>query len=210
MMIGKLKGIVDTIGDNYLIIDVGGVGYVVYCTNQSLGSVNQGEAISLIIETHVREDHIHLFGFANSAERDWFRELTTIKGVGVKMAMAILSVLSPSQLNAALAAQDNAAFSQVSGVGPKLASRIVTELKDKFGKIAVDSGVGASAVEVAGGTPASLQPPKDDAIADAVSALGNLGYSRTEAYQIIAKAAGGNPDASVEELVKAGLQELSR
>ncbi len=197
-MIGKLTGIVDSTGDDWVILDVGGVGYIVFCSGRSLGLLPpRGGGAVLWIETHVREDHIHLFGFAEEAERDWFKLLNSVQGVGAKMALAILSVLPPSDLVRAIAAQDKAALARANGVGPKLAGRIASELKDKAGNMAL----GPVAVANGGGGEFSE---------DAVSALVNLGYRRAEAFAAVAKAGGDlGAEASVQSLIKAGLKELS-
>ena len=202
-MIGKLTGVVDSTGEDWAIIDVSGVGYVVFCSGRSLARLGSaGQPASLLIETHVREDHIHLYGFADPAERDWFRLLCTVQGVGARMALAILTVLSPPELTQAIAAQDKTVLTRASGVGPKLAGRVVAELRDKVG--AFDLGpVAAVAGGVAGG---HLEGPAEDA----VSALVNLGYRRVEAFGAVAKAAqslGG--EAALESLIKEGLKELS-
>ena len=198
-MIGKLKGIIDSISNTALIIDVGGVGYVAYASAQTLGSLVEGQPASLFIETHVREDHIHLFGFANEEEQEWFRILTTVKGVGNRMAMAVLSVLKPDQLVTALMAQDKAAFTQISGVGPKLAERILIELKDKV------PSVGAIPVGTIHTEPAVTG---NNALNDAVSALTNLGYNRSDAYRAASKTSQDNPDSNVEDLIRNCLKEL--
>ncbi len=200
-MIGKLTGLVDSPGEDSVIIDVGGVGYVVFGSRRTLGNLpGQGEQVSLVIETHVREDHIHLFGFIDEAERDWYRLLGTVQGVGAKMALAILSTLSPSDLVQAIAAGDKATLARANGVGPKLAGRIASELKDKVGGIAL----GAMA---ANGTPA---PALAGASEDAVSALVNLGYRRAEAYGAVVRALGDMGEtAPVDSLIKAGLKELA-
>src|SRR5271154_6781063 len=135
-MIGKLRGLIDTIDDDSVIVDAGGVGYLVFCSSRTLAALPPvGEAAQLIIETHVREDHIHLYGFPDAVERDWFRLLMTVQGVGVRMALAILSVFAPAQLAQAIAARDDKSLTRVSGVGNKLAERLTTELKDKAGKL---------------------------------------------------------------------------
>ena len=205
-MIYKLKGIIDTVGVDYVILDVSGVGYGVFCSGNSLRQLPaKGESISLFIETHVREDHIHLFGFATEKEKDTFNIITKVSGVGVKVALAILSVLSPSQLANAIVAQDKAAFKSVSGVGPKLASRIVTELKDKFGSIVADDSVKLAKdnnVESSG------QFGAGD-ITDAVTALVGLGYSRSDAYNAIINVAAQNDNAPIDILIREGLKELS-
>ena len=130
-MIGKLTGLVDSSGDGWAIIDVSGVGYLVHCSGRSLANLpGAGETVSLLIETHVREDHIHLYGFLQEAERDWFLLLSTVQGVGARMALTILSALPPLELIQAIAAQDESMLTRANGVGPKLAGRIATELKD--------------------------------------------------------------------------------
>jgi len=201
-MIGKLTGLVDSLGEDWALIDVNGVGYIVFASSRSLGALPRGgEAVALLIETHVRQDHIQLFGFAEAGERDWFRLLCTVQGVGAKMALAVLSALAPDELLQAIAAQDKTALTRASGVGQKLAQRIVSELKDKAGAFMLG--------------PASGQPvgpagaPRGGVQEDAVSALVNLGYGRAEAFGAVARAAGeaGEP-ASVELLIKAGLKEL--
>lgn len=208
-MIGKLTGTLDSTGDAWLIVDVAGVGYVVYASTRTLGSVGApGTPATLLIETHVREDHIHLYGFIDAAERDWFRLLSTVQGVGARMALAILSVLPPTQLVQALAAQDKAALTRASGVGPKLAGRIVTELKDKAGRIAL----GEAARQHTAGAPSGVAPPLEagGVSEDAVSALVNLGYGRAEAFGAVAHAAqtlGG--EAPLSDVIRAGLKELA-
>ncbi|MEK9679176.1 MAG: Holliday junction branch migration protein RuvA, partial [Rhodospirillaceae bacterium] len=137
-MIAKLTGIIDSSNQDSMIIDVGGVGYLVFASTRTLNLVaTQGGTVSVMIETHVREDHIHLFGFADELEREWFKLLTTVQGVGARVALAMLSVLAPDALTQAVAAQDKAAITQAPGVGPKLATRIITELKDKIGGLAL-------------------------------------------------------------------------
>ena len=201
-MIGKLTGVVDSSGEDWALIDVGGVGYVVFCSGRTLGLLPPaGGSASLWIETHVREDHIHLYGFAEPAERDWYRLLISVQGVGAKMALAILSVLAPGELVQAIAAQDKATLSRASGVGPKLAGRIASELKDKAG------GIALGPVALANGA----GPPAGGVSEDAVSALVNLGYRRAEAFTVVAKAMGElGPEAPVESLIKAGLRELAQ
>lgn len=203
-MIGKLKGIIDSHDDGAVILDVGGVGYLVFGSSRTLGALRQGEAASLLIETHVREDHIHLYGFVEAAERNWFRMLLNIQGVGTKHALSILSVLGPDQLTQAIAAQDKAALTRASGVGPKLAGRLVLELKDKVANLSL--GQGAVQAAEAGGAVDGLGGAADDA----VSALVNLGYRRADAFTAVAKAARTQGEgASVESLIRDGLKELS-
>ena len=199
-MIAKLAGVIDTINSDSAVIDVRGVGYLVFCSARTLSRLSHGQTAQLFIETHVREDHIHLYGFQEQSERDWFLLLTTVQGVGTKVALAILSVLDPEQLLHAIAAADKAAFTQAPGVGPKLAGRLVSELKDKVKAIAL--------TPVSGGV-ASADDKTNGATRDAVSALVNLGYSPSDAFTAVAQAAGQSPDASIEALIKAGLAELA-
>ena len=199
-MIGKLTGIIDSQDAGGVIIDVSGVGYLVACSGRTLGRLSVGAAASLVIETQMREEALHLFGFLDTAERDWFRLLTTVQGVGAKVALAILSILGPDQLVPAVMAGDRAAFTQAPGVGPKLAARIVNELKDKVGSMAPETFAAVAGQE--GEAPV--------AAADAISALANLGYSRTEALSVVSHVAAGlGPDAGVEVLVRAALVRLA-
>jgi Holliday junction DNA helicase RuvA len=198
-VIGKLTGLVDSSGEDWVILDVGGVGYLVFCSGRTLGLLPpSGGGATLWIETHVREDHIHLFGFADPAEHDWFKLLNSVQGVGAKMALAVLTTLPPHDLVRAIAAQDKASLSRANGVGPKLAGRIASELKDKAG------GIALGPVAVANGVRAG------EVSEDAISALVNLGYRRAEAFAAVAKASGDlGSGASVERLIKAGLKELA-
>jgi Holliday junction DNA helicase RuvA len=201
-VIAKLSGIVDSAGSDSAIIDVGGVGYLVFCSSRTLGKLPaKGQPVSLLIETHVREDHIHLYGFADTAEREWFRLLTTVQGVGAKLGLAILSALAPDDLARAIASADKASLSRPSGVGPKLAARIAAELKDKVKNMALGPATA--------GLPEEQGP--SGAAADAVSALVNLGYRRTEAVDAVAAVARRLGEAAaVGALIRAGLQELSK
>ncbi len=230
-MIAKLRGIVDFIGEDHVIIDVNGVGYLVFASRRTLSMMPPagGEA-GLIIETHVREDHIHLYGFADNAEKQWFALLTTVQGVGAKVGLAILSVLSPTDLLRALASQDTTALCRAPGVGAKVATRIVGELKDKAAKL----NLGPVAAPAAASMPAAEKPEgktkssrkkaapveaaapeapviDDGAImADAVSALVNLGYGRSEAFGAVGKAAQQAGDnRNLDTLIRLGLKELS-
>jgi Holliday junction DNA helicase RuvA len=198
-MIAKLSGILDRAGPDGVVIDVGGVGYLVFCSPRTLRQLpGEGEAVRLVIETHVREDHIHLYGFIDEAERGIYRLLTTVQGVGAKLALAILGALSPEALVAAIVAQDRSALTQADGVGPKLATRIVNELRDKLG--------GLPPASPAHGAP----PPLDGAAADAVSALVNLGYRRVDAFGAVARAAGKiGGEAKLDALIRGGLKELA-
>ncbi len=203
-MIAKLAGTVDSVGPDGAVIDVGGVGYLAFCSTRTIGRLPPpGGAVRLLIETHVREDHIHLYGFIDAAERDWFRLLTTVQGVGARLALAILSAVMPEALVLAIVAQDKAMLTRADGVGPRLAARIVNELRDKVGGLAL-----ASASPAAGG---DLRPAEQGAGADAVSALVNLGYRRAEAFGAVAAAARRLGDgAALDALIRAGLQELGQ
>src|SRR5690554_4396031 len=143
-MIGKLKGVVEEVAEDHLLIDVGGVGYVVFASRRTLGQLPAaGTAVALLIDTHVREDHIHLYGFLERAERDWFRLLLTVQGVGARNSLSILSVAAPQEIAQAVLAKDRAVLTQAPGVGPKLAQRILLELKDKAGRFAISTGAPA-------------------------------------------------------------------
>ena len=202
-MIGKLTGVLESSGEDWALVDVRGVGYLVFCSARTLERAGrQGDGVSLLVETHVREDHIHLYGFADPAERDWFRLLSTVQGVGAKMALAVLSTLSPADIIRAIAAQDEAALTRASGVGPKLAARIVAELKDKAGSVIL----GPTAVASAGAASAGLEESAEDAL----SALVNLGYGRSEALGAVAEASRKlGSKAPLTALIKEGLKELS-
>jgi Holliday junction DNA helicase RuvA len=205
-MIGKLKGIIDSYGEDFVILDVQGVGYVVQCSSRTLQKLPQvGEAASLSIETHVREDAIRLYGFASDGERDWFRLLQSVQGVGAKVALAILGVLSPGELATALATQDKAMVGRAPGVGPKLAQRIVSELKDKAPAFA---SIDPTVMRLAGEDEAKTAPKP---VQDAISALVNLGYGRPQAAAAVAasvKALGESAETSA--LIRRGLKELAQ
>lgn len=212
-MIARLKGLLDEVGDDWIIVDVGGVGYLVHCSARTLSRLpGRGEAMRLDIETHVREDHITLYGFGDAPERAWFKLLTGVQGVGAKVGLAILSVLSPEQLTQAVAAGDKAAISRANGVGPKLAGRIASELKDKVGGLTLGSagklvGAGDGDAPATGAKPDAAVSSADDA----VSALVNLGYGRSEAFGAVARVIqdhGG--DVQLGELVRLGLKELAQ
>lgn len=205
-MIGKLKGRIDSSDDGALIIDVGGVGYQVFCSSSTISALEPGSAAELIIETHVREEHIHLYGFMTTTERDWFRVLCSVQGVGNKTALAILSAYAPDALSRSILAKDIAAFKAISGIGPKLAERIVTELKDKVTKLPTSDFVMPTP-----GNKKAAAPKVVAATDDAISALVNLGYSRSEAYVATLKAADElGAKAALDELIRASLKELAR
>jgi Holliday junction DNA helicase RuvA len=205
-MIGKLKGTVDSFGEDWVVIDVGGVGYQVFCSARTLQRLPvAGEAAVLSIETYVREDVIRLYGFANDVEREWFRLLMTVQGVGAKVALGVLSVLDPGALATAIALRDLTAIARAPGVGKRVAERIAGELKDKAPAFAdADPAVLRTAAEV---REARAAGP----VSEAVSALVNLGYPQlqaTTAVTVATRAAG--EDASTETLIRLGLKELAR
>jgi Holliday junction DNA helicase RuvA len=204
-MIAKLTGRLDSAGDSHAVIDVGGVGYLVRCSARTLAALPQpGGAVSVATEMHVREDAIELFGFAEIAERDWFRLLTTVQGVGARIALALLSALPLDDLARAIATGDRAMLTRADGVGPKLATRLTSELKDKVASIAI----GGIAVD---GAAMPAHVASAGAASDAVSALVNLGYRRGEAETAIGKAVAKVGDsASVEGMIAAALRELAR
>jgi len=209
-MIARLKGSLDAIGADQAVIDVGGVGYLVYASSRTLAALpSPGETAALYIETHVREDHIHLYGFATTRERDLFRLLTGVSGVGAKVALAILSALDAETLSNAIAAQDKTAVARAQGVGPRLAQRVVTELKDKVAGIAF-APPGVQAPAAAAGEAATAGEGAPSGLEDAVSALVNLGYGRAEAYSAVATAARQlGPSPGLDALIRAGLKELA-
>lgn len=205
-MIGKLSGILDRAAKDHIILDVSGVGYVVFCSPATLSAIGQkGDPVSLLIDTHVREDHIHLYGFKGEAEQHWFRLLTSVQGVGAKAGMAILGICPPEQLGFAIASGDKAVITRADGIGPKIATRIITELKDKAGKLdfTPTDSVAGSPVIPSSGEESSLDH-------DAVSALVNLGYGRSDAFMAVSKAKQkSNDNNNLQDLIKVALQELN-
>jgi len=205
-MIGKRTGIIDSYGEDFIVVDVSGVGYMVHCSARTLQALPaQGEPVSLAIETHVREDQIRLFGFTSDIEREWFRLLQTVQGVGTRVALSILSTLRPADLASAIALRDKAMVARSPGVGPKVAERIVTELKDKAPRYAeIDPAV----VRLAGAVDEKRAPQP---VADAVSALVNLGYGQPQAAAAIAAAAReAGEGAETARLIRLGLKELAK
>jgi Holliday junction DNA helicase RuvA len=205
-VIGKLKGVIDSYGEDFVILDVQGVGYVVHCSSRTLQNLPPtGEAATLSIETHVREDMIRLFGFRSDAEREWFRLLQTVQGVGAKVALGILSVLDPGGLATAIATGDKVSVARGPGVGPKLAARIVAELKDKapaFGH------VDPALVRLSDSMEDRSAPIP---VKDAVSALVNLGYPQVQASAAVAAALKqAGEEAEAKTLIRLGLRELAR
>lgn len=202
-MIAKLSGIMDSAGQDYLILDVNGVGYQVFASGRTLSRVQKGEPVSLLIDTHVREDHIHLYGFMDKTEQEWFRLLTSVQGVGAKVGMAILSTCPVDRLGFAIASGDAAFVRQADGVGPKLATRIVTELKDKAAKIDLappQKSAGKTVKIMEQVHPANVE-------SDAVSALVNLGYGRADAYSAVLQVRDRAND-NLSEILKLALKEL--
>ncbi|MBI3434266.1 MAG: Holliday junction branch migration protein RuvA [Proteobacteria bacterium] len=205
-MIGKLKGVIDSYGEDFVIVDVGGVGYVVHCSTRTLQALPAaGEPVVLAIDTHVREDLIRLFGFLSDREREWFRLLQTVQGVGTKVALAILGVLKPADLASAIALRDKAAITRAPGVGQKVAERVVTELKDKAPAYAEFD---PAAARLSGAIEDRRAPQP---VADAVSALINLGYGHPQAAAAIAAAArAAGHGAETARLIRLGLKELGK
>lgn len=215
-MIAKLTGVIDSVGLNYVIIDVNGVGYLVYASSRTLSRIGsvRGTPVSLLIETIVREDQITLYGFADAAEKDWFQILCTVQGVGAKVAQGILGSVQVEQLPLVIASQDKAALRRADGVGDKLALRIVTELKEKAGKMAL----GTAAQQKAGKAQAGAGAKASAAVVevpqtvsnDAVSALINLGYGRAEAFGAVANVIRDKGEAiALGDLIRESLKELS-
>lgn len=201
-MIAKLKGLLDSQGEGWAVVDVGGVGYLLFASSRTLGRLPRpGEAVSLLVETHVREDHIHLYGFADAAERDWFRLLLTVQGIGSKVALALLSAFSPDDLARAIAAGDKTMLARAQGVGARLAGRLAQELKDKAAALSFPvSGQGGAVLAAA-----------DGPLHDALSALINLGYRRVEAHAaLLAVQAELGEGAATPALLRAALKELGK
>jgi Holliday junction DNA helicase RuvA len=197
-MIGKLKGQVESIYDNHFIIDVNGVGYLVYCSGKTLSKFSIGEFSELLIETHVREDHIHLYGFYNLEEKSTFSLLQSVKGVGTRMALAILSQLTPEEIALALSAEDKTAFNSVSGVGKKLSERIITELKDKF--------IATNGIVIGNTTSRTVLSSKSTIASDAISALVSLGINKIDAQNRVNFVLSLAPDSSINDLIKLALK----
>jgi len=223
-MIAKLKGIIENIGEDCCIIDVNGVGYLVNMSSRSLSKIKSGEYASLLIETVIKEDSITLFGFQSPWEKEWFNTLTKIQGVGGKVCLSILSALSPAQLSQAVAAQDKSSFLRASGVGPKLAARLVTELKDKIVTIPTEY-IGNSALDATDdnitnqektenkkNTP-SLETDEDNTYSkteDVTSALCNLGYQKIDAYRVASEVCLKNKEADLGTLIRLALKEFNQ
>jgi Holliday junction DNA helicase RuvA len=205
-MIGKLKGTIDSYGEDYIILDVGGVGYLVHCSARTLQALPAaGQAVTLAIETHVREDQIRLFGFLTDAEREWFQLLQTVQGVGAKVALSVLGALKPADPATAIAMGDKTAIRRAPGVGPKVAERMVIELKDKAPSY---SSLDPAVIRLSGAVDEKRAPQP---LLDAVSALINLGYGQPQAAAAISAAArSAGEGAETKQLIKLGLKELSK
>jgi Holliday junction DNA helicase RuvA len=201
-VIAKLKGTVESVDPDSAVIDVNGVGYLVSASSRTLRDLVVGGPATLLVETIVREDAIALYGFLETSERDWFRILTTVQGVGARVGLSILSTLSPDEIARAIAAQDKATLSRPAGVGPKLAARLATELKDKAAAFGIAPA--AATVDIPAGKPGTINE-------DAISALVNLGYKRVEAFGAVARVTQRlGEGAKLDAVIRAGLQELAR
>lgn len=202
-MIGKLTGVVDFVGEDHAILDVGGVGYLVHCPASTLSRLSPGATAALAIETRVTDETIRLYGFSSPAEREWFRLLQTVQNVGARVALAVLTALSPRELEKALALGDKTAVGRAQGVGPKLATRIVTELKDKAPAMMLKGGAEPAEVQ-------ALAAPRG-AEADAVAALLKLGYAQIHAAEMVARAAQALGEAApLDALIREALKAAGR
>ena len=217
-MIAKLRGIVDEIADTTLVVDVQGVGYLVHCSTRTLREAPPpGQPIVLHTEQDVREDAVLLYGFGDRIDREWFRLLTRVQGVGGRVALGLLGAMRPAELAAALMADDRATLTRADGVGPKLAARLVTELREKATRMPVGErpvgdavGTGSNGAMAAVTLPVGIAGDGAGVAADTVSALVNLGYRRAEAVAAIGKAVAElGSDADMQSLLRAGLRELS-
>jgi Holliday junction DNA helicase RuvA len=197
-MIGKLSGKIDSQGDDYVIIDVNGVGYLVYASGKTLGKLAEGEFCKLFIETHVREEHIHLYGFLTLEEKSFFNLLQSVNGIGTRMALSILSSLTPADIQIAINNEDKDMFKAISGVGAKLAERIVLELKGKVAKISSGSAIIKDSLNIKNITPVASN--------EVIKALVNLGFSRFEAQNAVQGLITQNPEISIDELIKAAIK----
>ena len=210
-MIGRLKGKAEAIGESHLILDVNGVGYEVQASSRTLRNIKPGDDVVLTIDTHVREDAIRLYGFSSEVERSWFRTLQTVQGVGAKVSLAVLSALSTHDLANAVALGNWGAVQQANGVGKVVAQRIVAELKNKAPALAIAGINAAGATGTAGSSPSATSPPQGNHVAEAMSALTNLGYGPADASRAVAVAANElGQTADTAKLIRRGLKELAR
>ena len=198
-MIAKLTGRIEALEEGHCVVDVNGVGYLVHASTRTLASLPSGGTAALLVETVVREDAILLYGFAESAEREWFRLLTTVQGVGAKVALGVLSALSPRELIAAIQSGDRASLTRAPGVGAKLAARLLTELRERAGAMPTGTAFAPS-----------VPPPAGGVAADALSALVNLGYRRPEAQAAVARVLERLGEAPLDQVIRESLRELAR
>lgn len=211
-LIGKLKGILDSQGEDHIILDVQGVGYLVYCPARTLQDLSVGEAAALLIETHVREDMIRLYGFLSEAEREWFKLLQSVQGVGAKVALNLLSLLKPQELSLAIAAGDKAVIGRGPGIGPKLAARLVTELKDKVPVLSSSAFLNQGMNQEANVYQLQNLKSQDQTIPDAISALVNLGYGQLQASVAVSsvlKIKSQDETLETKTLIKLALKEMA-
>ncbi len=212
-MIGKLKGLVESTSTDSVLLDVAGVCYLVFLSSRSLQQLPaNGEAVALFIETHVREDHIHLYGFLAESDKSWFNLLCTVQGVGAKMALGILSSFTPTEMVQAIHARDTKLLTRANGVGPKLGERLVTELKSKVDSMPTGD-IGFTATNKVADSDSLETIPAIAPTAtteEAMSALANLGYGRSEAFGIVLGLQQEQPDVSLEALIRASLKKLAR
>lgn len=201
-MIGKLNGFIDSVELDHAILDVGGVGYVVFCSNKTIGSLQVGVQANLFTHMMIKDEQVILYGFMDKVEKDWFQLLQTVQGVGAKMALNILNYYAPQDILNAVLAEDIAIFKAVSGIGPKLASRVVNELKTHKGLVDKFSSYSNKPV-------LSANTKASNAANDALLALVNLGYSRKDAYVVISQIQATNGNLSLEELIRQSLNKLS-
>lgn len=198
-MIGKLKGIIDTISDTNLILDVNGVGYLVFAPQKTLSSLSIGSPATFFIETIVREDSISLYGFSTSSEHEFFNLLTTVQGIGPKAGLAILSALTPNEISTAILSGDAKIFTTANGIGKKTAERIITELKDKVTKTNINIELSTITKTIKPNTIAE----------DAISALSNLGYTRSQSFETVMKIINKTPNIEMNDLIKLALKEIN-
>ena len=202
-MIAKLRGRLDSVGEDWAVVDVNGVGYLLYCSARTLRALPKiGDVVEFFVDTHVREDHIHLYGFGAVSEREWFTLLQTVQGVGARVALGLLSTLGPEDLTEAIAARDRVPLTRANGIGPKVADRILAELKDKVSALSVKTSSQHAALE---------QKGVGNISADAISALVNLGYGRSEAFRAIGSVQHSlADDVDLPSLIRASLKELGQ
>ena len=202
-MIAKLRGRLDSVGEDWAVVDVNGIGYLLYCSARTLRALPKiGDVVEFFVDTHVREDHIHLYGFGAVSEREWFTLLQTVQGVGARVALGLLSTLGPEDLTEAIAARDRVPLTRANGIGPKVADRILAELKDKVSALSVKTSSQHAALE---------QKGVGNISADAISALVNLGYGRSEAFRAIGSVQHSlADDEDLPSLIRASLKELGQ